>query len=232
MRKTSNISSLKNLNQLIALIVVCAFLFTSMIGSHTTLAIQKTESDLIAQANNALAAAEAALGNAEAKEQEGNARLSELQEFSTFKEPDINSLSNMRRLATTVSAMFDATAEKKILQDQLADAQSKVVAALKPLTDAKADLDKATSTPNIEAAKTRVNRQIADVKARLDAKSEKDTALTKLVTDLNTALAAVYPAVTKLATAADNRLQPFKQNITEPSDLLNLFQNKAGDSRA
>ena len=229
MRNTPSMSSPKNLKQLIALTVLCSFLFTSAIGIHTTFAVQKSESDLIAQANTALAAADAALDKAEAKEREGSARLSELQEFSTFKEPDVNSLSNMRRLATTVSAMFDATADKKTLQDQLADAQSKVVAALKPLNDAKTDLDKATSTPNIEATKTRVNRQIADVKARLDAKLEKDTALTKLVADLNTALAAVYPAVTKLATAADNRLQPFKQNITEPSDLLNLFQNKAGD---
>ena len=228
MRNTPSISSPKNLKQWIALTVVCSFLFTSVIGIHTTLAVQKSESDLLAQANNALTAAQAALDNAEAKEQEGNARLSELQEFSTLKEPDTNSLSNMRRLATTVSAMFDA-AEKKTLQDQLADAQSKVVAALKPLTDAKTDLDKATSTPNIEAAKTRVNRQIADVKARLDAQLAKDTALTSLVANLNTALAAVYTAVAKLAKTADDRLQPFKQNTTDPGELFNLFQNKAGD---
>jgi hypothetical protein len=229
MTNIPRISSRQDLKRLVALTMISSFFFTSVIGVHTTLAVQKTESELIAQANNAVAAAEAALDNAEAKEQEASARLSELQEFSTFKEPDINSLSNIRRLATTVSSMFDATAEKKTLQEQLADAQTKVVAALKPLNDAKTDLDKATSTPGIEAAKTRVNNQIADVKARLDAKLEKDTALTGLVTNLNTALAAVYPAVAKLAKAADDRLAPFKQNITEPTDLLNLFQNKGGD---
>src|SRR5256885_16040892 len=107
MTNIPRISSRHDLKRLIALTLILSFLFASVIGIHIAHAVQKSESDLIAQANNAVATAEAALDNAKAKEREARASLSDLQEFSTFTEPDITSLSNMRRLATTVSAMFD-----------------------------------------------------------------------------------------------------------------------------
>jgi hypothetical protein len=120
--------------------------------------------------------------------------------------------------------MFDATAEKKTLPEQLVDAQSKLSDALKKLNDAKTALDAATSSPSIDATKTGVNGSINNIKPRVETPE-----LNGLAAKLNDALNAIYPAVIKLVTTADERLQPFKQNIAEPADLLVVFQNKLGD---
>ena len=229
MKNKPNIRSHQCISRLIVLLLIAFCIVASELGTHKASAIQTSETDLIAQANKAIANAQVALELAREKSLDGALRLEELQEFSTFKDPDINALSSLRRLAHTVNLMFDETAEKKTLQDQLLDAQTKLVGAFKKLNESKTALDAATSTPNIETAKSGVNGTIEIVKLSLDATAETAPGLSGLVTKLNQALSAVYVKVAALAKAVDDRVGVFKQNITEPNDLFTLFKNKLAD---
>ncbi|HET6975544.1 MAG TPA: hypothetical protein VFI24_04425 [Pyrinomonadaceae bacterium] len=208
----------KNLKQILLLVLITLAVLSAALPAFRASAIQQSESELIAQANAAVANARAALSMANAKDSETQQRLSELKEFSTFQKPDQQSLISLRRLTTTVSNLFDETAERQTLQAQLDDAQTKLTAAKTKLNTAKTALDAATSTPGIEAAKTSVNTQLQNLTAAPD--------LPGLVTRLNTNLGAIYGRVLELPNKANTQIAPLKQSPAEPADLLNLLTNQ------
>ena len=218
MKNKSDVSHSHNLKQLLLLLVLTFAVLSAGLAPFKTLATQQTESELIAQASAAVANGKAALSMANSKKSEAQIRLSELKEFSKFEKPDQQSLISLRRLTTTVSNMFDETAEKQTLQAQLEDAQAKLAEATTKLNTAKTALEAATSTPGIETAKTSVNAQLQQTTAGPD--------LAGLVTALNTSLVAIYKKVGDLATKADAELAPLKQSPAEPADLLDLLANR------
>lgn len=210
-----------NFKQMLLLGLLTFAVLNATVAPFKTSATQQSESELIAQANAAVANSKAALSMANSKNSEAQQRLSELKEFSTFKKPDQQSLISLRRLTTTVSNMFDETAEKQTLQAQLGDAQAKLTEATAKLNAAKTALDAATSTPGIETAKTSVNAQLQQTAAGPD--------LAGLVSRLNTNLGAIYGKVIELASKANTQLSPLKQSPAEPADLLNLLANRLSD---
>ncbi len=224
MTQRSPKSSPQNLKRLIVLTFISFFIFTSLTGVDRTFAVQQSEADLIKKANTAITEAQGAFSRARDKAFAAQARLAELKEFTNIPEPNINSISNLRRLTQTVAAMFTPGPPKKTLQDQLSDAQSDLSTALNKLTTAKTTLDGAASSAAIEAAKTAVQTNIDGIKPKVD-----NPELNGLAAQLNEALDTVYPAVTKLANTADQRLTPFEQTVTDPAQLFELFRTKFAD---
>ena len=210
----------RNLKQVLLLALLTVAILSAALPPFTS-ANEQSESELIAQANAAVANSRAALSMANSKSFEGQQRLSELKEFSAFKKPDQQALISMRRLTTTVSNMFDETAEKQTLQAQLEDAQAKLTDATEKLNAAKTALDGATSTAGIETAKTSVNTQLQLATAGPD--------LQGIVKRLDTSLGAIYGKVSELATQAKTQLAPLEQNQAEPADLLNLLAKRLKD---
>src|SRR5215212_9405116 len=160
MTQRSPKSSPQNLKRLVVLTLISVFLFTSLPAVPRSFAVQQSDADLIKNANTAITEAQGAFNRARDKAFAAQARLAELKEFTNFPEPDINSITNLRRLTQTVGAMFDPGPPKKTLQEQLSDAQSDLSAAFDKLTSAKTKLDKAVSSAAIEAAKTAVQTNI------------------------------------------------------------------------
>ena len=212
--------SRQTLRQLTVLGLMFSFLFTPLIGMRRTYAIPEGETDPVAAANTALAKADGAFRRATDLGERADARLAELKEFTTFKQPDVNSLRNINRLVQTISLMFDDTAEPKTLPKQLLVAQTNLGKALDDVNTAKGKLDSAPDdTPNLAITKTRVNKSITALKAKVDTPE-----LNGLSAQLTDALAKVYPAVAKVAKDANSRLEPFTRNITEPTDLFAVFR--------
>ncbi len=220
MKQRSPKSSLQNRKRLIVLTLISVFVVTSMMGNRS-FAVQTSEADLLKKANTAIIEAQGAFNRARDKAFAAQARLAELQEFTNFAEPDINSITNLRRLTDTVGAMVNPGPPMKTLQTQLSEAQSDLSTALNKLTAAKTALDGATSTAAIEAAKTAVQTNIDGIKPKVD-----NPALNGLTADLNNALSSVYPAVIALATKADQRLTPFEQTVADPAQLFDSFRTK------
>jgi hypothetical protein len=219
MKQRSPKSSRQNLKRLIVVTLISAFVFTSVPGINRTFAVLQGESDLIEQSDKANAAARGALDAATQKALEATVRLGELREFNTFKEPDINSLTNVRRLTLTISLMFNET-DKVKLQDQLTEAQRNLRLASDNLTTAK---NKLTGTSaNVDAAKKRAESTLDAIKPKLDPPE-----LDGLAGDLNAALEAIYTELANLATRTNQKLQPFT-TTTGPTDLT-VFQNQFGD---
>ena len=217
----------KNISRLVAFALTTIFVCTSGAATPGVRFIPQ-EDELIADATKAINNAQVALDFAAAKKREAEQRLAELQEFSAFKDPDINTSSSLRRLAHTVSLMAHGPAEQT-LQAQLLEAESNLVDAFSRLKESKKALDGATSSLNIEAAKLRVNNKIEAVKPSLDATGTKAPALSGLKSKLDEALSAVYDRVAVLAKSVDARVSLLNQPIPEPQDLVNLFQNKLAD---
>ena len=207
-------------------LAVSICLFTSLTGIHQTLAVPQ-EDPLILQANTAITMAQSALATAETKTFQSAAHLADLQAFSSLTDPDINSLENMRKLTDTVSRMFDGVTNKKF-QDELTDAEDKLVNAKNKLKDANTALANGT-TPEILAAKTRVQNNLNAVLSRLDAEGKKAPELQKSAGELNKAIAAVYESVKTLATNTNNRLTPFTPANIPDAVLLDLFENSLSD---
>ena len=220
MTKRSPKSSRQNLKRLVVLTLLSVFVVTSLMGNRS-FAVQQSEADVIKQANTAIIEAQGAFNRARDKAFAAQARLSELKEFTNFPEPDINSITNLRRLTDTVGAMVNPGPPVKTLQTQLSEAQSDLSTALNKLTAAKTALDAATSTAAIEAAKTAVQTNIDGIKPKVD-----NPELNGLTAQLNQALGLVYPAVIKLADTADQRLTPFEQTVADPAQLFELFRTK------
>ena len=223
-----NTSSRRSLARFLVLTLVASFIVTSTLGTYTTSAIQQSETELIAQANTAMAKADNALSVAQRKSIEGEGRLSNLRESIGFNEPDQNALTSIRRLTDVANSMFDVSTGKS-LRTELTDAQKGLIDALQALNGSKSALAAATSTANIETAKTAVQTKIDAIKPQLDATGTTSPELTLLVNRLDQTLSAVYTNVAKVAKTADDGLKPFTQNITEPADLLNLFKNRLGE---
>lgn len=220
--------SRRNTSQLVALVLIAIFLIASRGAINQSSAIQKSEGDLIDQANKAVANAETVLRFADAKKLEGEQRLAELQEFVKFKEPDLNTVSSLQRLTDTVNSMFDATEQKSLLT-QLDDAQAELVDAYKKLNGSKTALDSATSTDKIETAKKTVKDSIDKIKTRLDETGETAPDWSGLKTKLKNTLKAGYDGVKNVVKIAEDRLQPFKQNDIAPANLFAISQNKLAD---
>lgn len=223
-----NTSSRRSLARFLVLTLVASFFFTSTLGTYTTSAIQQSETELIAQANAAIAKADNALSVSQRKSIDANTRLDNLRELIAFEEPDQKALTSIRQLTDVANSMFDVSTGKS-LRTELTDAQKSLVDSLPALNTSKSALAAATSTANIETAKTAVQAKIDAIKAQLDATGTKAPELERLVNQLDQALSAVYTNVAKVAKTADDGLKPFTQNITEPTDVLNLFKNKLGD---
>ncbi len=202
-------------------------LFTSVTGIHETLAVPQDDTAPVLQANTAIATARSALALAEAKTFETEGHLADLEAFSSLTAPDINSLEKIRKLTDTVSRMFDEET-KKTLQDELDDAEQKLLTANTKLKDANTALATG-STPELLTAKTHVQNNLGAVQSKLDAEHKTAPALRNLKSRLNDALIAVYKSVKTLASDTNARLTPFtKPTITE-AEILNLFENKLSD---
>jgi hypothetical protein len=202
--------------------LILALVFTSTLGTRPTSAIQQSDTE---KANAAVTNAEDALNFAQNKRIEATTRLASLREFSAFEQPNQDSLNAIRRLTEAANGMFNETTKTR-LQTELIDAQAKLLAALQALNTSKLALASAASTAEIESSKSAVQTKMAAISSQLDSTATSAPELVRLSTQLDQTLNAVYPHVEKVAKAADDRLKPFTQNITDANDLVNLFKNQ------
>ena len=208
--------------RLLVLALVSSFVLSTL-GTYNTAAIQQTpEAQLIAEATDEIGRADGELQLALRKKSEAERRLKELADFSSFDKPDRNALNSMEQLVVIVAQMFKPAAENRKLQDELTAAKSRLDTEKGKLNSINDKLKAATSTPNIEDAKTAV-------KAKTDALVKLSTDLDTAVSDVNKALATVYEQVALVAKEAIKRLEPFKQTALDSEALLGLFETKLSD---
>ena len=217
----------RNLNVLLILALISSFVFTLTFGTHTTLATQATEAELIARARAAIARADNAAVLVQQAKFEADQRLDELGKFNRVEEANRNSLIALVRVTTAVRSLVDITTGKT-LQDQLDDRQKIYVEALKELKASMDAIPEATESANLKAAKTAAQDKIAAIKPRFTPAEDKVIELKDRVAELDKALAALYTTVGRLAANAEKKLDPFTDNLTQ-EQLFNTLRDHISD---
>ena len=213
------IRSRQTVRQLIVLALVFSCLFTPLAGIQRTLAFLQVPANPVADANAAISKANRAFAKASDDAEKAQSLLAEFEDSTISSELDATALRNMDRLTGIVGRMFNEAAEPKTLQKLMAADQTNLTTALAELKTAKDRLDQAPAdAPNLPAAKTRINSSIASLEAGTERLK-----LNELATQLNNALSAVYPAVTKVANSTKERLQSL-QSATGQTDIFAAFQ--------